>query len=74
MYTQCLLLKSVGDVYAADVMFHKNCLNKYLKKFQYDVQALMESKFGDDGPQLEEMFQEVIASMDIEKHGYALSD
>ena len=33
VYIRCILFKSAGDVYAADVMYHNNCLNKYIKKF-----------------------------------------
>ena len=35
--TQCILFKKVGDVFAANVMYHSNCLNKYC----YDVNCLM---------------------------------
>ena len=74
VHTQCILLKNVGDVFAADVMYHSNCLNKYFKKFRYDVDSLMAFEIEDDKDRLEDTFKELITSMDINKHGYVLSD
>ena len=38
----------MGDVFAADVLYHSNFLNKYLKKFRYDVDTLMTFEKEDD--------------------------
>ena len=64
----------MGDVFAADVMYHSNCLNKYFKKFCYDVDSLMGFVIEDDKDRFEDTFEEWITSMDINKHGYVLSD
>ena len=31
LHIQCILFKNMGDVFAADVMYHCNYLNKYFK-------------------------------------------
>ena len=38
----------MGDVFAVDVLYHSNFLNKYLKKFRYDVDTLMTFEKEDD--------------------------
>ena len=48
VHTQCILFKNVGDVFAVDVMYHRNCLNKYFKKIRYDVDSLMTFKIEHD--------------------------
>ena len=34
VYTRCSLLQNIGDVYAADIMYHKKCLSNYLRRFE----------------------------------------
>ena len=29
VYTRCSLIQNIGDVYAADIMYHKKCLSNY---------------------------------------------
>ena len=38
----------MGDVFAADVMYHCNCLNKYFKKVLSDVDFIMPFEKQDD--------------------------
>ena len=40
VHTRCTLFKDVGDICPADVMCHNNCLNRYIKKVYYNVDAL----------------------------------
>ena len=48
VHTQCILFKNVGDVFAADVMYLSNCLNKSFKTIRYDVDSLMAFEIEDD--------------------------
>ena len=32
VHTRIVFLKTAGDVFVADIMHHKNCLNKYIKR------------------------------------------
>ena len=74
LHTQCILFKNVGDVFAADVMYNSDCLNKYFKIILYGVDSLMTFQIEDDKGWLEDTFKQILASMDISKHGYILSD
>ena len=62
----------MDDVYAADVMYHDNCFNCYIKKFQYDVDAFITFEIDDDLSMLGDTFKDLISSIEIQ--GYALSD
>ena len=41
VFTRCILLGSPGDIFAADIMYHKNCLSNYLRKFEPEVEMIM---------------------------------
>ena len=30
-----------GDVFAADILYHRNCLNSYILKFKHELETLM---------------------------------
>ena len=40
-----IFLKETGDVWAKDIMYHNNCMNKYISKFQRDVEKLLAEDF-----------------------------
>ena len=40
-----IFLKETGDVWAKDIMYHNNCMNKYINKFQRDVEKLLAEDF-----------------------------
>ena len=76
VHTRIVYLKTTGDVFAEDIMHHNNCLNKYIKRFQRDVETLMEFEHEDqtDESQLKICFEEVIKDIDIVKQAYVLTD
>ena len=39
VYIRWALIEKLGDVYAADVMYHKNCLSNYLRIFEGEVES-----------------------------------
>ena len=39
VYTRTIFLNNVGDVFAADILYHRNCLSNYMLKFQRDLQS-----------------------------------
>ena len=41
VFTRCSLLNKPGDVFAADVLYHKNCLSSYTLKFKRELQVLI---------------------------------
>ena len=76
VHTRIVFLKTAGDVFAADIMHHKNYLNKYIKRFQRDVETLMEFEHEDqaDESQLKICFEELIKDIDIAKQAYVLTN
>ena len=40
-----IFLKEIGDVWAKDIMYHNNYMNKYISKFQRDVKKLLAADF-----------------------------
>ena len=71
-----IFLKETGDVWAKDIMYRNNCMNKYISKFQRDIEKLLADDF--ENPEksnhIEEAFNDVTGSLDIGTNGYALSD
>lgn len=65
IHTQYIVSKGVADMYAVDVMCHNNYLNRYIKKFQYHVDALMAFEVDDDRTLLEDRFKELISDVKI---------
>ena len=41
VYTRCSLLQNIGDVYAADIMYHKKCLSNYLRRFEREIEEIL---------------------------------
>ena len=74
VHTQCIFFKNVRDKFEANLMYHSNGLNKYFKMFPCDADSMMAFEIGDDKDCLGDTFKELIASKDINKHGYVLSD
>ena len=71
-----IFLKETSDVWAKDIMYHNDCMNKYISKIQRDVEKFLAHDF--ENPEksnhIEEAFNDVIGSFDIGTNGYALSD
>ena len=75
-FNKLIFLKETGDVWAKGIMYHNNCMNKYISKFQRDVEKLLADDF--ENPEksnhIEKAFNGMIGSLDIGTNGYALSD
>ena len=55
-------------------MYHNNCLNRSIKRFQYDVEALMAFEVHDDRYLLQDTLKQLISGVEIETQWYALLD
>ena len=57
-------------------MYHNNCMNKYISKFQCDVEKLLADDFEnlEKSNHIDENFNDVISNLDIDAKGYVLSD
>ena len=74
-YTRCILYKTIGDIFAADLVYHKNCMYNYLVKFHRDVSDLLDEhdeQCNDDT--VNGYFAEMVKTLELEKRGYGVSD
>ena len=67
-----IFLKEIDDVWAKEIMYHNNCMNKYISKFQRDVHKLI----ADDFENLEKSnhTEKAFNLLDISANGHVLSD
>ena len=75
VFTRCILLGSPGDIFAADIMYHKNCLSNYLRKFERKVEMIMNPSLDSaENVEIINIFQEFVRTINIKNHAYCLSD
>ena len=74
IYTRCILYKTTGDIFAAGVMCHKKCMEIYISQFMRDIDNLMSSAEVNDDPCLEDAFEKVLQTLELDKCGYSLPD
>lgn len=74
VYTRCSLLQNIGDVYAADIMYHKNCLSNYLRKFEREIEEILNPSLNElEKGKITSTFEEFVATIDIQNKACALS-
>ena len=75
VFTRCILFGSPGDIFAADIMYHKNCLSNCLRKFESEVEMIMNPPLDSaENVEITNIFQEFVRTINIKNHAYFLSD
>ena len=68
VFTRC-------DIFAADVMHHKNCMTNYIVKFQRDVSEILNDNNDQcDNRIIREVFLETVVTLELDKERYTVSD
>ena len=68
-------MKTIGDVFTGDVMYHKNCLLNYVTQFQRNAEDLMTNDFENiDRTSQKELLKNFLDNLEITKKGYVLSE
>ena len=68
VHTRIIFLKTIGDVFAEDVMYHTNCLINYVTQFQRNVEDLMANDFENiDRTSQKEFLKNVLDNLEITK-------
>ena len=68
VFTRCILCKTLGDIFAADVMYNKNNLTNYIVKFQRDVTEILDDNDDHcDNSIIRELFLEMVATLELDK-------
>ena len=73
VYTRTSTLESVEDVFAADIMCHKNCINNYLVKYSRVV-SNEESYKETTCDEQTFAFSSMISKLELERKGYSVSE
>ena len=64
-----------GDVFAADVLYHRKCLNSYILKFKRELEALIAAMEDDDTVNESSMviIDDALGYLKLENAAYSLS-
>ncbi|XP_057301781.1 uncharacterized protein LOC130636171 isoform X1 [Hydractinia symbiolongicarpus] len=74
VYDRCVLLKCPGDIFAADIVYHRKCLNGYIVKFERDIEAIMYTRNEHhEGAVFANTFKNFLSTLDLKKHAYSMS-
>ena len=75
VFTRLIFYKITGGIFAADVMYHKNCMTNYILKFQRHVSEILDDNDDQcDHSIIEELFLEIVATLKLDKEDYTVSD
>ena len=66
---------TVGDIYAADVMYHGNCMTNYLKKYERNVNQLIQNMQREDYENYKsDGIEKLLNRLDFEHQAYSITD
>ena len=68
VYDECVLLETGGDIFAADIKYHSNCLSNYLLKFKREVgvELVVHDEHGSTkNEDIYQMFRDIIERIDL---------
>ena len=75
VYTRCILLQNIGDVFAADVVYHEKCLSKYLCRFERKIEEILNPPLSElEKGDINTLFKEFVETINVQNKAYALSD
>ena len=57
VYTRCSIYQTIKDLFSADILSHKSCMNRYLIKYQRDEEE--DSNQSDLKQAFETIFEEI---------------
>ena len=75
VYNCCALIEKPRDVYAVDVMYHMNCLSNYLRKFEREVEAILNPPVPIfENSKFHKLSWDFVKTINLKIHAYSLSD
>ena len=75
VHTSLIYCKSIGDIFAADVYYHKKCMDSYLKKYERNVAKVLENiQREDEEIVLDEKVNAIFENIDFEHKAFSLTD
>ena len=75
VYTRCSLLQNIGDVYTANIMYHKKCLSNYLCRFECEIEEILNPPLSElEKGDMNTLFKEFVETINVQNKAYTLSD
>ena len=74
VYGRCSLLGNIGDVFAADILYHKNCMSSYILKFDREVEQLINSDDTVFDNSTDGVFNRFITNLDVSNKAHYVSN
>ena len=61
VYDRCVLLETAGDIFAADIKYHSNCLSNYLLNFKREVELIVSDEHDfTKNEDVDQMFRDIL--------------
>ena len=78
VFTRCSTYSSEGDIFAADIYYHSNCMSNYLKKYRKCVDTVLNQVECENAHIIRSKehasaFDHLLASLDLTNNCYSLS-
>ena len=74
VYDRCSLLGNIGDVFADDILYHKNCVSYYILKFDREVNQLVNSNNTVFDNSTGDVLNSVITNLDVSNKAHYVSN
>ena len=78
VFSRCAIYRNEGDIFAADIMYHNNCMAKYILQYQRKVDLLLTHVEEDDqqlisGDIYEQALKILLEQLNFNENSYSLS-
>ena len=75
VYSRCSIYETPGDIFAADIIYHRNCMSQYILTFQRDIEDVMNYSDIDINSNMTQLvFEEMLSTLCLKQHAYSLSE
>ena len=74
VYTRCSIYQTVKDLFAADILSHKSCMNRYLIQYQRELTDALDEEEDGNQSDLKQAFETILEEINLEKNAYSLSE
>ena len=72
--TRCVFLNTAGDVFAANILYHRNCLKQYLLKYNRQVVVLFENiQRSNEAATIDLNYKQLFDNLDFNTNSFSLS-
>ena len=73
VYTRCSIYQTVKDLFVADILSHKSCMNRYLMQYKRELTDALDEEEDGNQSDLKQAFETILEEINLEKNAYSLS-